>query len=165
MSDTEKIFESQSKIGRLSLQEVLVEIARYIAAKPTNHYEIIIGSDSAGVTGRPVSIVTALTVRRIGNGGCYFYMRSVPKMYHHMRDRIYAETMASITLAQELRGRLRELLGEDIFWKDQIHIDVGEQGLSRSFVDEVAGMVRGFNFTAVIKPDSYVASSVADRHT
>ncbi|KKW31651.1 MAG: hypothetical protein UY75_C0003G0014, partial [Parcubacteria group bacterium GW2011_GWC2_52_8c] len=47
----------------------------------------------------------------------------------------------------------------------QIHIDVGEKGLSRTFVDEVVGMIRGFNFTAVIKPSSFGASVVADRHT
>lgn len=165
MSESEKLFLSASTSGRLSLIEVLEEIANYIQEKPTHRYEIIIGSDSAGISKRPVSIVTALTIRRVGNGGRYFYLKSTPRVYHHLRDRIYAETMNSITLAQELRARLREALGEDIFWRDLIHIDVGDQGLSRSFVDEVVGMVKGFNFTAITKPYSYAASSVADRHT
>ncbi|MBI4134706.1 MAG: hypothetical protein HY471_01170 [Candidatus Sungbacteria bacterium] len=141
------------------------EILAYIKEKPTHHYEIVIGSDSSGLSQRPISIVTALTVRRVGNGGRYFYLRGTPRVFHQMRDRIYAETMSSITLAQELRGRLRDTLGDDFFWQDTIHIDVGEVGLTRHIVDEVVGMVRGFNFTAIIKPDSYVASSVADRHT
>lgn len=141
------------------------EILLYIKEKPTHQYEISIGSDSPGFSGKPISIVTALTVRRIKNGGRYFYTRGRPAMYHQIRDRIYAETMSSIMLAQEIRGRLGDVLGDDIFWEDQIHIDVGNKGLSRNFVDEVVGMVKGYNFTAVTKPNSYVASSVADRHT
>lgn len=165
MSETEKIFQSASRNGFLTLLEVIEEIASYIREKPDHQYEVVIGSDSSGLSRRPISIVTAVTVRRIGNGGRYFYLRSLPRSFHQMRDRIYAETMSSITLAQELRGRLRDVLGEDIFWQDQIHIDVGEKGLTRHIVDEVVGIVKGFNFTAIIKPDSYVASSVADRHT
>lgn len=165
MSESEKIFLSTSRTGPLSLLEVMEEILAYIQEKPTHQYEIVIGSDSSGLSKRPIPIVTALTIRRVGNGGRYFYLRSTPRVFHHLRDRIYAETMSSITLAQELRGRLRDTLGEDVFWSDQIHIDVGEEGLTRNIVDEVVGMVRGFNFTAVTKPGSYVASSVADRHT
>ena len=165
MSHDEKVFQSASTSSALALPEVMAEIASYINEKPTHRYEIIVGSDSAGYEERPVSIVTALTVRRVGNGGRYFYVRNAPRMFHQMRDRIYAEAMSSITLAQEIRGRLREMLGDDIFWQDQIHIDVGERGLTRNFVDEVVGMIRGFNFTAVVKPYSFGASAVADRHT
>lgn len=165
MPDSEKIFLSASRSSPLSLIEVMKEIAAYIKEKPAHRYEVVIGSDSSGLSRRPISIVTAVTIRRIGNGGRYFYVRGTPRAFHHLRDRIYAETMASITLAQELRGRLRDSLGEDIFWQDQIHIDVGEVGLTRHMVDEVVGMVKGFNFTAVIKPGSFAASCVADRHT
>ena len=165
MSESDKIFLSASRSGPLSLLEVMGEILAYINEKPTHQYEVVIGSDSSGLSNRPIPIITAVTIRRIGNGGRYFYLRGTPKIFHHLRDRIYAETMSSITLAQELRGRLRDSLGEAVFWQDQIHIDVGEVGLTRYIVDEVVGMVRGFNFTAVTKPNSYVASSVADRHT
>ncbi|MBI2097238.1 MAG: hypothetical protein HYT40_03795 [Candidatus Sungbacteria bacterium] len=165
MSHEEKIFQSASTAHPLTLAEVMREIAGYINEKPTHRYEIIIGSDSAGFEERPVAIVTAVTVRRVGNGGRYFYLRGEPKLFRQIRDRIYAEAMSSITLAQEIRSRLRELLGDDIFWQDQIHIDVGEKGLTRNFVDEVVGMIRGFNFMAVIKPGSFGASTVADRHT
>ena len=82
-----------------------------------------------------------------------------------LRERIYQETIHSITLAQELRGRLKEKLGDEFFWDDQIHIDVGRVGPTREFIDVVVGMVRGYGFDAVIKPDSFGASIVADRHT
>jgi len=165
MTNEDKIFHSAGHSSALSLSDVVADIASYIDEKPEHHYEIIVGSDSPGYEERAVSIITALTVRRVGNGGRYFYVRNAPKLFRQVRDRIYAEAMSSITLAQEIRGRLRESLGDDIFWLDQIHIDVGKNGLTRNFVDEVVGMIRGYDFTAVIKPNSFGASVVADRHT
>ncbi len=72
--------------------------------------------------------------------------------------------MQSITLAQELRSRLQEHL-EETFWNNQIHIDVGKNGPTKELIDTVVGMVKGYGFEAVIKPDSFGASTVADRHT
>ncbi|TSC80342.1 MAG: hypothetical protein G01um101429_192 [Parcubacteria group bacterium Gr01-1014_29] len=142
----------------------IVERARlFIAAKPSERYEIIVGSDSHPA--QTVQFVTAVTVRRIGNGGIYFWTRSNPEQCHTLRDRIYRETMCSITLAQELRGRLKETLGDEFFWNDQVHIDVGERGATRDLIPGVVGMVRGFGFEAVIKPYAFGACTVADRHT
>ena len=84
-----------------------------------------------------------------------------------MQDRIYKETMQSITFVQELKSRLRERLGEDFFWDDKItvHLDVGNNGATKNLVDSVIGMVRGYGFEAVIKPYSFGAFVLADRHT
>jgi len=157
-------FHSWSK-GILSLTRVFEEITAYVHAEPQRSYEIIVGSDSAARS--PVSLVTALTLRRVGNGAVHFWVVSDKKIFRTLRDRIYEETMQSLTLAQELRSGLRERLGEELLWdgKIQVHIDVGERGPTRDFIDSVVGMVRGFGFEAVIKPDAFGASQVADRHT
>ncbi|RYD04208.1 hypothetical protein N752_15295 [Desulforamulus aquiferis] len=47
----------------------------------------------------------------------------------------------------------------------EIHIDVGRQGETKDLIREVVGMVTGSGFQAKIKPDSFAASSVADRYT
>jgi predicted RNase H-related nuclease YkuK (DUF458 family) len=47
----------------------------------------------------------------------------------------------------------------------EIHLDVGEQGKTKEIVREVVGMVTGSGFDARIKPESYGASSVADKYT
>lgn len=149
--------------GTLSLEQVIEEIADFVTLKSGRTYQIIVGSDSSSHD--PVSLVTAITIWRVGNGAIHFWMKGDPKSYATLRDRIYGETIASVTLAQELRGRLKERLGEEIFWNDQIHIDVGERGPTKEFIDAVVGMVKGFGFEAVIKPYSFGASVVADRHT
>ena len=87
-----------------------------------------------------------------------------------MRDRIWKEAMRSITLAQELRSVLREQFGDEIVWDKRItfqhiHLDIGTQGPTRELVDGVSGMVKGYGFEPVIKPDSYGAFVVADLHT
>ena len=47
----------------------------------------------------------------------------------------------------------------------EIHLDVGTQGRSKEIIREVVGMVTGSGFDARIKPDSYGASTVADKFT
>ena len=160
----ETTFHSWSK-GTLTLERVFEEVFAYIARSPRHSYRIIVGSDSAARN--PSSLVTALTIWRVGNGGVHFWVVSEKRNFHTMRERIYEEAMQSLTLAQEIRSGLRERLGEEFLWdgKIQVHIDIGERGPTREFIDQVVGMVKGFGFEAVIKPASFGASQVADRHT
>ena len=157
-------FHSWSK-GTLTLERVFEEVVAYICLEPEHSYQIIVGSDSAARN--PVPLVTAVTVRRVGNGAVHFWVTSEKKSFPTLRDRIYEEAMQSITLAQEFRSGLRDKLGEDVLWDDkiQVHIDVGENGPTRDLIDQVVGMVKGFGFEAVIKPGAFGASQVADRHT
>jgi predicted RNase H-related nuclease YkuK (DUF458 family) len=66
-----------------------------------------------------------------------------------------------------LAGQLAEALAQNghADLNVQIHLDVGENGQTRDLIREVVGMVVGSGFDARIKPDSFGASSVADRHT
>jgi len=46
----------------------------------------------------------------------------------------------------------------------EIHVDVGENGETRSMIQELVGAIRANNFEVKTKPESYAASKVADRH-
>ncbi len=146
------------------LSEVVEDIARFVRSQPEQFYKIIIGSDSQAAS--PTAIVTAVTVWRVGNGAVHFWTTSEERPYAMMRDRIWAEAIRSITLAQEVRGRLEQTLGDDFFWDgNEVHVDIGENGPTREMIDSVVGMIKGYNFVPVIKPYSFGASIVADRHT
>ena len=149
----------------ISFTELTEEIARYIELSPKSHYSVMIGSDSRA--SELSEVVTAIAVWKIGNGGRYFWTRANEVRYPTLRDRIYDETMQSILLAQELRSALRDRFGEDFFWNNHlaVHLDVGENGPTRELKESVMGMVRGFGFEAVAKPDGVAAFAVADRHT
>lgn len=148
----------------MSLSEVIAEIQAYIAAKPDREYKVVIGSDSA--TKNPVSIVSTVTIWRVGNGGMYFWTRAREKKFHTLHDRIYDEAVQSILLAQEIKSHLRDIFGEEAMDRQiEVHLDVGLHGPTKAFIDQVVGMVKGYGFDPVIKPASFGASSIADRHT
>lgn len=163
MKEEEIIFSTLTQ-GKLPLERVVEEIVRFVQGQPERFYKVIIGSDSEASD--PASLVTAVTVWRVGNGGIHFWARSPARNFPTMRDRIWAEAIRSITLAQELRGRLGAALGDEFFWDgNEVHVDIGENGPTKELIDGVTGMIRGYNFTPVIKPYSFGATVVADRHT
>lgn len=156
-------FFSETK-GILNFDTVLKEIRGFISVYPDRHYKIIIGSDSEA--SRSAHIVTAVTIWRVGNGAIHFWTKSEEKKFGSMRDRIWQEAISSIMLAQEFRSRLNDTLGSDFFWEgNEIHVDIGPNGPTRDLIDGVVGMIKGYHFVPVIKPYSFGASIVADRHT
>ena len=153
----------------LSLPEVMQEIRNYILAYPRASYEIVIGSDSQALLEGETAFVAAVVVRRIGNGGIHFWTRHQQKFFN-FQDRIWKEAMLSITLAQEFRSLVKDSLGEEMFWDGRvefrcIHLDVGENGPTRDLIDGISGMVKGYGFVPIIKPYSYGAFVVANKHT
>ncbi len=68
--------------------------------------------------------------------------------------------------AQDILGQLGISLknADEPNYDFQIHIDVGQNGPTRDMIKEVVGMVRGNGFKAKIKPESYAASSIADKY-
>jgi hypothetical protein len=158
-----KFYNSAIK-RRIGLDELIKEIISYINDVPNANYQITVGTDSPGVE-NPF-FVTAVTILRIGNGGRYFWTKSERIQCHNLQERIYKEAMQSITLAQELKSRLRDF-GEEFFWDNKIsvHIDIGRNGPTRNLIEGVMGMVKGYGLEAVIKPDAFCACVVADKYT
>lgn len=70
----------------------------------------------------------------------------------------------SLEVAQDMVPSLREAVSPAKY-DLEIHIDVGSLGPTRDMIKEVVGMVNGNGFTAKTKPESWGASSVADKHT
>ncbi len=153
------IFNSPTK-GKLSLKRVIQELLCFINEEPNRKYKIVIGTDSSG-RGQKIDFVTALVVHRIGRGGRYFWKRIYHKKFPSLRERIYKEVALSLSLAQKLLQNFEpEQLRQDL----EIHIDIGQNGQTREMIKEVVGMVRGSGFNVKTKPDSYAASTVADKH-
>lgn len=163
--NTQPRFYNETLGRHISFEELIEEIIRYIKEKPEKDYKITVGTDSNA--SNYANFVTAVSILRVGNGGRYFWTRSEAIFCPTLRDRIFKEAIQSITFVQELKSYLKEKLGEEFFWNNQIsvHIDVGERGPTKDFIEGVVGMVKGYGFEAVIKPDAFCAFVVADRHT
>lgn len=163
----ESTFISPTK-GKLTTNKVIAEIVDFISEEKNIFYSLVIGTDSQekrlnGV--REVDFVTAIVIHRHGKGGRYFWSKSKKQRIYTLRDKIYAETLASLELAQKLVPILKDALAGLAPYDLEIHIDVGEVGPTREMIKEVVGMVTGNGFTAKTKPESYGASVVADKHT
>jgi len=154
---------------KLQAEDVVKEIIRFMKADEQRRYKIIIGTDSERCGGDLADFVTAVVVRRMGNGGRYFWRRIGMTKIHTLRDRIIQEVIFSINVAKEILEIIKKepqfSTGERALdWDFEIHVDIGENGETKSMIQEVVGMVRAYNFEARTKPESYAASNVADRH-
>jgi hypothetical protein len=154
--------------GKRKTEEMIEDIVEYIQSDPDSHYRLIIGSDShrRGQNGTSyLKLVSAIVIHRVGLGARYFWeSQNIPKT-HSLRDKIYAETLLSLKIAQDFLPSLNKKLNGHNNYELEIHIDVGRSGETREMIKEVVGMVTGNGFTAKTKPDSYGASKVADKHT
>lgn len=151
---------------KLTINQVVSELIRFVKAEPARHYKITIGTDSERLAGGTADFVTAVVVHRVGNGGKYFWRRLELGKFHTLRDRIIKEVMISLEVAQKTLVLLEKELKDkkDIKWDFEIHADIGENGKTQAMIQEVMGMIRAHNFEARMKPSSYAASNVADRH-
>jgi predicted RNase H-related nuclease YkuK (DUF458 family) len=153
---------------QLEVDAVVSAIISFMKEDPKRTYKIIIGTDSQGLGDKTADFVNAIVVHRVGRGGRYFWRRLDEKTkFHTLRDRIIHEVMISLDAAHTLLAELKAQETIDLIpqWEFEIHADVGANGPTNALIQEVVGMIRANNFEAKTKPESYAASSVADRHT
>ena len=148
--------------GALSFEGVFTEIMAYVRESANDPYKLIIGSDSQ-TKDNEVCFVTAIVVHRVGKGARYFYQRRGHRPMASLRQKIFYETALSLGLASQLAERLAR--SGHAHLNIEIHLDVGSSGDTRDLIREIVGMVTGSGFDAKIKPDSYGASTVADKYT
>ncbi len=159
-------FYSPSK-GLLSEVGMIREISEYVKNEPFDFYRLVIGTDSQLRrinSHSECDFVTAIVIHRVGRGARYFWNKEKIKKPFVLRDKIYAETMKSLEIAHALVPDLRTAISPAKY-DLEIHIDVGALGPTRQMIREVVGMVTGNGFIAKTKPESWAASSVADKYT
>ncbi len=149
--------------GTIELPAVREHILDFLASEPERKYQIVVGTDSQPHNGAGVDFVTAIVIHRIGSGGIYFWQRVVNKKRYVLRQRMYEEATMSLAMAETVLTLLHKdgITKYDV----EIHVDIGKFGDTREMINEIVGMIRGSGYNVKIKPESYAASKVADRHT
>jgi len=148
--------------GVLDYDQVINQISLYIKEDQNSNYKIIVGTDSEARTGS-VDFVTAVIVHRLGKGGIYFWQKQTIAHQNSMQQRLTQETQLSLELAWKIRDSFQQ--NGLSAYEPEVHIDVGMDGVSRDMVKWVTGMILGSGFVYKIKPESFAASTVADRYT
>lgn len=148
--------------GALTLGEVRTRVLAFMAEEPEYKYRVVVGTDSQPQNGAGADYVTAIVVHRVGTGGIYFWTRTIRKKTYVLRQRIYEEAILSLEMAETVVALLHK---DGVSKYDvEIHVDIGKFGQTREMINEIVGMIRGNGYAVRIKPDSFGASSVADRH-
>ena len=157
----EEYFISPSK-GRRGFAQVIDDVVTFVREDEASKYAVVVGTDSEQ-SREAAEFVSVVTVHRIGRHGRYFWKRMPPiKAYDH-HDRMLKEAMFSLDLAQRVVAALRERISEHLY-NFEIHLDIGHNGPTKTMISEIVGMITGNGFIARIKPESYAANKVADRH-
>jgi uncharacterized protein len=163
--DENTVFRNLKK-DYLTFTEVYDDIINFIKNDLNSSYRISIGTDSQ-VASR-TAFVTCIHVHRIGKGAIGFLHKDeMARPVKNLREKIYLETCASLQLAYLFDGertkKIYGILGKKVSF--EFHIDIGVKGKTKALINEMTGMVQGLDFIPKIKPDSYCASSFADRYT
>ena len=163
------MFKSQT-YGQLNIEE----IPNCILAFYESHKQydapvyIIVGTDSQNFD--HTKSVSVIAVVCEGHGGIFFYELSRKVLIRDVRTKLYEETQASLTIAE----KLLEILENDSRYEElyfncplAIHVDAGNsnRGKTKELIPELVGWIKSCGYDCQIKPDSFVASSIADRLT
>lgn len=157
--------------GNLKIGEVISEVLKYIQERPGRFYDIVVGCDSSSDADPcfPVAVV----VLRKGMGGRFFlrkirYNPRERKKFKSWKVRVLQEVMLScqfaLYLREQLEKRIKNFKNIPGYEFRYIHADIGENGATKDMIKEVTGLIRGNGFEPKIKPEAYVASTVADRY-
>lgn len=157
---SDAIFYSET-YGQLDFDSVVTKIEMF-ARNGELVSKVIVGSDSHPENHHGVRFVTAIAVVHPGHGGIYFWSPQYLNQPMAIEQRMVEEAWLSVEVAM----KLREYFGHDNP-QIEIHADVSDKPTTKSFasLEQVRGLIAGSGFSGKIKPDAYVASKVADRHT
>lgn len=159
--------------GAVDFEKMLTTITTKIQNKTQSEWIIAIGSDSQN-KGNTTTFCSTILVLEKGRGGVYFYTSTPEKRVNDVQHRMLKEAELSIKLGHKVIEGIEDMYLNDKFQLDQynvkfeIHCDLGKNGKSRDAIGAAIGWITaefGDTVSAKIKPDSFAASYVADKHT
>lgn len=128
--------------------------------------QIIIGTDSQNFDKTKMVSVIAMICE--GHGGIFFYKTSHINRISNVRLKLQTETSDSLMLAAQLVDMLENNNTYEDMYNNcpiSIHVDAGnsENGKTKALIPELVGWIKACGYNVKTKPDSFVASTIADR--
>lgn len=155
--------------GNLEIEQIPEKIKDYF--EKMKHFDVpfkmTVGSDSQSFD--TLKLVNVIAVTCEGHGGIFFYEITRLPRTNDVRQKLTTETNESL----QAMMKLTEILEGDEYAELRekmsvaIHIDAGwnPDGKTRELIPELVGWIKGCttNCAVEIKPDAYVASTIADK--
>ena len=153
--------------GKLELEQIPGKILDYY--QKMKHFgtafSITIGSDSQ--TFDTLKLVNVIAVICEGHGGIFFYEITRQPRTNDVRQKLTMETNESLQVALKLTELLEAPVYEELRRAVHlsIHIDAGwnPNGKTKDLIPFLVGWIKGMGLECHVKPDSFVASSIADK--
>ncbi|MNI20122.1 hypothetical protein D3C73_735810 [compost metagenome] len=161
---------------RIEIDTVFSRIKSFMRREPHATYNLIIGTDGHVHRGF-TKMITGIIIRRENRGAWACYRQVIiPREIMSVRDKLSTETSLSEEIAcyfdDQKRSQLEDILLPFVYHgaalDNFIHIDAGhDKAVSKTalYVSEMVDRVESLGWLPVIKPDSYAASSYADRYS
>lgn len=153
--------------GNCSDDQMINIIANYIRSnyKASRGFNLVVGTDSQNYS--DTKMVVVIAVQNIGHGGIFFYEILRIKRIDNMRQKLFYETNLSLNYANKLISKIENCCDQIGFDFNNvnfcIHVDVGKKGKTNKLIPELVSWVKACGYDCKIKPDSFAASSIADK--
>jgi predicted RNase H-related nuclease YkuK (DUF458 family) len=123
---------------------------------------LFVGTDSQTFSG--TKVISVIAVHEVGHGGFFFNTVDWTKRYgkKNLQEKIAEETRRSIELGKKVLNFIQE---NKIVCDIKIHADIGRGKYSKTeeMINWVVPMIEAEGFEAEVKPNSWCASTIADR--
>ena len=128
--------------------------------------QIIIGTDSQNHS--KTKIVSVICMACIGHGGIFFYEITNVPIIKDVRTKLHTETNMSLILTTDLVDMLEKNEKYEEMYLScpiSIHVDAGNspKGKTAELIPEIVGWIKACGYDSSVKPDSFVASSIANK--
>ena len=154
--------------GKLNIEDIPDKLLRFYdrVKEYDSPVQVIVGTDSQNFSYTKIVNVVATVCE--GHGGIYFYQINHVDRINDIRQKLYTETGMSLEAADTILKAIEADRKYDSLYENAtftIHVDAGrsENGKTKELIPAIVGWIKSQGFECEIKPDSFVASTIADR--
>jgi len=159
----------------MSFEQVFERILKFMKLNPRGNYRLMIGTDSQ-VHHDYTLFITGIVIQKEGKGAWACIRRVyVRRRMEHLHERISKETSLTEEIValftEDRKNNMIDIIlpfiyqGATFSMEGHIDIGAGKRNKTRIYVEEMVARIESLGLEPKIKPNSFVASSYANRYT
>lgn len=159
----------------MSFAQVFSRIIRFMKINPRGNYRLMVGTDSQ-VHHDYTLFITGIVIQNEGKGAWACIKKEVyTRRMDHLHERISKETSLTEEVVslftEERKNEMIDIVlpfiyqGASFTMEGHLDIGAGKRNKTKIYVEEMMARIESMGLEPKIKPDSFVASSYANRFT
>lgn len=172
--DTFFLFQNLQE-RKMNFEQVFERIIKFMKLNHNGNYRLIIGTDSQ-VHHKYTIFITGIVILNEGKGAWACIRKVIiPRRMTRLHERISQETSLTEEIValftEERKNAMIDIVlpyiykGATFTMEGHLDIGSGNRNKTRIFVEEMVARIESMGLEPKIKPDSFVASSYANRFT